>query len=135
MPSPLQSNYVAGVSEDTSTTLALGTKVVTTTLTADLNAGETDLAQITDGTGSELKGTMVIDDEVIHYHRYDKSDSTSIGDLLRGQEGTADATHLSGATVMIIGAPRFGNPALVDSILAMQDHLADLESRVKALEP
>lgn len=119
----MSSNYEATGQPDSTTNLATGSSVITTTLSADLSSTETDKVLIADGGLAEPRGVLAIDDEIIFYHQYNRSETGCMIDLLRGQRGTSAAAHSSGANVSIYGAPRFDNPALSTSMIALQTRL------------
>lgn len=127
---PLQSVY-DGTTKDTE--IAQGVTVITTALAADLDIGDEDCS-LTDATGAAGRATIVVDDEIIYYHSRLGNAPSTVEGLLRGQDGTVEADHVATAVVTIVSGPRFGNPALIDAVLMMQDHLVDLRSRVTALE-
>lgn len=135
MARALFSQYAATGDPDTALNLAVGSAQITTTLAAELSDTETDKVILTDAGLAEPKGTLSIEDEIIYYHVYDRKEPGCILDLLRGQEGTTPATHANGSDVLILGRPRFANPAVKSSLMAMQDKLAELEARIVALEP
>jgi hypothetical protein len=135
MARALFSQYAATGDPDTALNLAVGSSQITTTLAAELSEDEHDKVILTDGGLAEPKGTLAIEDEIIYYHVYDRKEPGCMLDLLRGQEGTAPATHANGTDVLILGRARFVNPAVKDSIMSMQDKLAELEARIVALEP
>lgn len=132
MATPGQSSFAVDGSIDTTVTLALGATVITTTLAQELSDEETDIAVVEDAHGAPRSGVMVIGDELIYYEsRYVRTD---LKDLARGQEGTSAATHTVGSTVKIYGPSRFANPALVEALIAAQEVISDLQTRVAALE-
>lgn len=134
MEKPLSSQYAADGEPDTALNLAVGSSQISTTLVAELSDTETDHVLIADGGLADREGTLRIDQEVIYYNLYQRNDPGAMLDLLRGQEGTTPATHANGADVLILGRPRFANPAVKDSIIAMQVTLADLIARIEVLE-
>ena len=131
---PIHSNFKETKQKDTQISLAHGSKVISATLARDISADETDTLLVDHAGNSERVGTIIVDDEIIYYHVYDSKEPGTFLDLLRGQGGTVSASHLVGASVTIIGKPRFGNPAVADSIISVQEVLLDLISRVETLE-
>ena len=138
MTRPLRSNYTATRSgpraKDTEANLAHGSLVITTTLTRQLEQDETDLLLVGDAGAATVRGTAIVDDEIIYYHVYHRSEPGTLSDLLRGQQGTAAAVHAVGAPVTIVSQGRFNNPALSESIISMQEDILDLLARVEILE-
>jgi hypothetical protein len=131
----LQSNYAADESVDTADTLTQGAAQVSVTLAGDINESFINHLKVSNAAGAPRKnGTVVVDGEIIYYGIFDPSDPGYLYDLKRGQDGTTAAAHSAGAVVAILGPPRFGSPALVDAVIAMQTTINDLKSRLEALE-
>lgn len=127
-----QSNYAIDESPDTAINLANGAHSGETELAEDLAIDEEELMRVLDATNAPIGGTVVINDEIIYYHaRYKASDLLH---LQRGMEGTTPAAHTAGSAVVIYGAPRFGNPAIAQAIIAMQGVITDLKARIAVLE-
>lgn len=139
---PSISNFATDGSEDTAVTLTTGASEVSTVLTSDLSEEEEKVAFVDDATGSVRKqGVMRIEEEIIYYGIFDPSSPNHLYDLIRGQEGTTPAPHLTGATVTIFGAAKFHNPARTQALISTQSELIsmkvlidDLTSRIEALE-
>lgn len=134
MAQPIKSNFASTGRPDNLQNLAHGSKVMETTLASDLSAVESDKMLVSDASGLDRRGALVIGDEIIYYHHWDRFESEVILDLLRGQQGTIPAHHSAGTPVTILGAPRFSNPALPESVISMQQKLLELEARITALE-
>src|SRR6185369_10906498 len=120
--------------KDSAVQLAHGSRVVATNLARDLDAAETDLLIVSDAGNSSPRGVVVVEDEIIFYHRYDRGEPGTLSDLLRGQQGSQRVAHRADAEVVILSSPRFGNPAVAEAIIAMQEDLLDLLVRVEGLE-
>jgi len=138
MTRPLKSHYRATKqgprATDTSANLAHGSSVITTTLARAIDDSETDLLLVEDAGAASTKGVAVVDDEIIFYHLYHRSEPGTLSDLLRGQQDTQKAAHSAGAPVTILNQPRFANPALAESIIAMQEDIIALLARLDVLE-
>lgn len=93
-----------------------------TTLTVDLNSDD-DRLDVTDGTGFQRGGGLVlIDTEVIYYGTFDSSEPNTVYDLKREMNGTVKANHAAGKSVTIFS---YGN------MLALQAHILNLEQRMQ----
>jgi len=130
---PFKSAFKSG-GTDTQISLSTGTKVITGVLIKPLSSNETDMIIINSSMAPDKSGTISIDDEIIYYHGCHKDEPGTLFDLLRGQEGTVATEHAIGTAVSIHGAARHGNPAIVDSMIAMQEKIIDLEMRLVKLE-
>lgn len=95
------------------------------TLTVDLVAGERNSMQC-DTTGAQRGGGLVqVENEVIYYGIFDPSEPGVLYDLYRGQNGTIEDDHHSGAAVTIFGYEK--------GMLSLFAHVLNLEKRVQDL--
>jgi hypothetical protein len=134
MPTPLISNFASDGSADTETTLALGAKAISCTLTENLSDAETNRLVLDNAGDAPRRGVAVIGSEIIYYGMRDKSDDPPcLYDLIRGQDGTEPASHAAGAVVGIYGPSRFGNPAIPGAIIASQQEIIDMRSTIADL--
>ena len=123
MTTPLVSNYSASTkTKDDAVSLASGITVISTTLAATLNIGAAETT-LTNAAGAPGRGVFVVENEVVYYGSRLGNTPATVEDLLRGRDGTTEVDHASGAAVTIVSAPRFGNPAFKDSVIAMQTQL------------
>lgn len=120
MPTPGQSQFAGGGTLDTAINLSMGVRVVTTTLATNLSNSEIEQVFLTDATGIPFRSTIVINDERIYC---DGRFGDTLQLLTRGAEGTTPASHTAGATVTYYSAPRFGNPAIEDAVMALENAL------------
>lgn len=100
--------------------------LVSPTLSTDLNIGDKNHVHISDTTGAQRGGGLIlIGMEIIYYELFDPSDPGMLYDLHRGMNGTAEANHVATAPVTIYSYEL--------GIASMQAHILNLESRVQSL--
>lgn len=130
-----QSNFNGdGSSLDTTTTLATGAKVASTTLAAGIDDATGYLTFSDPIDAMKDGGAILIDDEIVHFFRFDSDYPTELDDCERGKEGTSAASHSAGASVVIVGQAKYHNPSMISAVIAMQETINDLLARVAALE-
>src|ERR1041384_1666174 len=122
-----ESQFADDGTVDSLVNLADGIDTISTTLAEDLDAISEDFIKLVDPGAAPNAGVIKVDEELIYYDgRYSRAVtrtddiSKKLYDLTRGPSRVA---HYAGAPVTIYFPPRYGNPAIKESLIAVETAL------------